>query len=624
MRSQSEFHGSVLSPILTAIVAALFVLLAVISARPQNPVPPTAREAAALPEFVAKLHPATRPAMNKPQAAARSRTGQPLPQDGVIYENGPVNGTTDAWTINFGYIVSDSFVPSNGGQVSGFDFGVWELPGDKLSSLQWSITSAPNGGTVYGSGTVSGSSLTDKFISTNQWGYDIDEISATGLSVSVTSGSTYWFNVFNAAVPSGDPVYWDENSGKGCNSPGCPSQAYESSVGTIPSEAFDITSNGFPPCFQSGGNMQIIHDFNSQTDGGDPSGGVVADEAGNVYGPMSGGQNGYGFVYEIASKKQLFTPLYNFTGGSDGGNPNSPIVGPEGVLYGTAAGGCCGLVYSLRPAPTACLTNSCSWTESTVYQFTGSDGVSGPGNLVFDQEGNLYGTSASGGAYGQGAVFELTPSSGGWTEAILYSFTGGSDGGGPTSVVAGIDGNVYGTAGGGADGYGVVFQLVRPPSGGSWTENVIYNFTCQPCYTAYPYALSLIQDDLGNLYGIFVDGYSGIDEAEVFELSPSGRSWVFSVLDSLDGLDPVDWTFTDLAADAAGNVYWAGGVLEPYGGGYAFVEVRPPGGGFSWIYGAPGLFFPSDTLGLDGKRNVYGTTGTCGKYGQGTVWKVTQ
>ena len=623
MRVQSESRKSILFTISFAAAVALLVLLTVVATRAQNPVPPTARGAPALPEFAAKLRPATRPAMTKPQSALRGRRHSPE-DGGVIYENGPVNGTTDAWTINFGYIVSDSFVPSNGGQVSGFDFGVWEFPGDKLSSLQWSITSAPNGGTVYGSGTVSGSSLTDKFISTNQWGYDIDEISATGLSVSVTSGSTYWFNVFNAAVPSGDPVYWDENSGQGCNSPGCPSQAYESSVGTIPSEAFDITSNGLPPCFQSGGNMQIIHDFNSQTDGGDPSGGVVADEAGNVYGPMSGGQNGYGFVYEIASKKQLFTPLYNFTGGSDGGNPNSPIVGPEGVLYGTAAGGCCGLVYSLRPAPTACLTNSCSWTESTVYQFTGSDGVSGPGNLVFDQEGNLYGTSAFGGAYGQGAVFELTPSSGGWTETILYSFTGGSDGGGPTSVVAGIDGNVYGTAGGGADGYGVVFQLVRPPSGGSWTENVIYNFTCQPCYTPYPYALSLIQDDLGNLYGIFVDGYYGIDEAEVFELSPSGRSWVFSVLDSLDGLDPVDWTFTDLAADAAGNVYWAGGFLEPYGGGYAFVEVRPPGGGFSWIYDAPGLFFPSDTLGLDGKRNVYGTTGTCGKYGQGTVWKVTQ
>ena len=163
----------------------------------------------------------------------------------MIYENGPVNGTTDAWTINFGYIVSDSFVPSNAA-VSGFDLYVWEFPGDTMSSVQWSITSGPNSGTVYGSGTVSGSNLTDQFISTNQFGYDIDKISATGLNVSVTSGRTYWFNVQNAAVPSGDPVFWDENSGVGCQSPGCPSQAYESSVGTIASEAFDITASGTP------------------------------------------------------------------------------------------------------------------------------------------------------------------------------------------------------------------------------------------------------------------------------------------------------------------------------------------------------------------------------------------
>ena len=66
---------------------------------------------------------------------------------------------------------------------SGFDIYVWEFPGDSLTSLQWSITSGPNGGTVYGSGTISGSNLTDTFISTNQYGYDIDKISATGLNV---------------------------------------------------------------------------------------------------------------------------------------------------------------------------------------------------------------------------------------------------------------------------------------------------------------------------------------------------------------------------------------------------------------------------------------------------------
>ncbi len=78
-----------------------------------------------------------------------------------------------------------------------------------------------------------------------------------------------WLNLLNAVVPDGDPVYWDENSGAGCHSTGCPSQAVESGVGTIPSEAFDITGIGCdpscppppPPCFEPGGKLQVIHDF---------------------------------------------------------------------------------------------------------------------------------------------------------------------------------------------------------------------------------------------------------------------------------------------------------------------------------------------------------------------------
>src|SRR5271169_4449432 len=110
------------------------------------------------------------------------------------YDNGPINGTTDAWTINFGYIVSDSYV-SDGSTVSGFSFGVWEFPGDVMSSVDWSITSGENGGTVFGSGTASGSNLSDKFISTNQYGYDIDTITVKGLNVTEVSGSTYWLNL---------------------------------------------------------------------------------------------------------------------------------------------------------------------------------------------------------------------------------------------------------------------------------------------------------------------------------------------------------------------------------------------------------------------------------------------
>jgi hypothetical protein len=104
----------------------------------------------------------------------------------VLYDDGPINGTTDAWTINFGYVVGDSFTLSANSTVGGFNFGVWEYSGDVLTSVDWSITSYPVGGTVYGSATASGKSLTDQFISVNQYGYDIDKITVTGLNVNLT------------------------------------------------------------------------------------------------------------------------------------------------------------------------------------------------------------------------------------------------------------------------------------------------------------------------------------------------------------------------------------------------------------------------------------------------------
>ena len=161
------------------------------------------------------------------------------------YDNGPINGNTDAWTINFGYIVSDTFVAGGSG-VTNFSFGVWEYPGDVMSSVDWSITSGENSGTVFGSGTASGKYLTDTFVSTNSYGYDIDTIAVSGLTTAVTSGTTYWLNLQNATVPSGDPVYWDENSGVGCGGSGCPSTASESAVGSIAGEAFTITGHNTP------------------------------------------------------------------------------------------------------------------------------------------------------------------------------------------------------------------------------------------------------------------------------------------------------------------------------------------------------------------------------------------
>ena len=162
----------------------------------------------------------------------------------VLYDNGPINGTVDAWTINFGYIVSDTFTLLNNSTVGGFNFGDWEFPGDTLTSVDWSITSRENGGTLLASGTASGQNLIDQFISLNQYGYDIDEIHVSGLNVPLNA-ATYWLNLQNALVPSGDPVYWDENSGVGCggdNGKGgsCPSMPSENSVGTIASESFTV------------------------------------------------------------------------------------------------------------------------------------------------------------------------------------------------------------------------------------------------------------------------------------------------------------------------------------------------------------------------------------------------
>ena len=156
------------------------------------------------------------------------------------YDNGPINGNIDAWTINFGYIVRDTFVP-DAPLVTGFMFGVREFPGDRMLTVDWSITSEENGGQVLGSGKAN---VTDQYLSTNQFGYQVDLITVTGLNVGVTSGDTYWLNLQNASIANGDPVYWDENSGIGCKSKGCPSSASESAVGTIPSEAFTINTSG--------------------------------------------------------------------------------------------------------------------------------------------------------------------------------------------------------------------------------------------------------------------------------------------------------------------------------------------------------------------------------------------
>jgi len=147
----------------------------------------------------------------------------------TVYNNGPINGNTDAWTINFGFTVSDTFnVVNSGTTVTGASFGMWLFAGDTLTSAELSITSGEAGGTSYFDQTVN---FTTGGCTSNQYGYNICQENTSFAGPTLNSG-TYWLNLSNASVPSGDPIYWDENSG--------PSLASENSVGTIPSEAFTV------------------------------------------------------------------------------------------------------------------------------------------------------------------------------------------------------------------------------------------------------------------------------------------------------------------------------------------------------------------------------------------------
>ena len=155
---------------------------------------------------------------------------------GVIYDDGPINGTTDAWTINFGFVVSDTFTVSSGSStVTSLEFGAWLYPGDTITSAEVSFTSQPDGGTVYFDQMVT---FTQSGCTVNQYAFDVCTETGSFHSPTLPNG-TYWLNLQNAVVPSGDPVYWDENSGVGCTSPGCPSQATES-FEPIPPESFTL------------------------------------------------------------------------------------------------------------------------------------------------------------------------------------------------------------------------------------------------------------------------------------------------------------------------------------------------------------------------------------------------
>ena len=388
----------------------------------------------------------------------------------------------------------------------------------------------------------------------------------------------------------------------------------------------------------------VLHNFSNGTDGASPQAMLTRDPQGRLSGTALAGGTGFGTVFRMTkvNGSWLFSTLYSFAGNNgsnDGAGPYAKIViGPNGTLYGTTVSGgggsgCadegysgCGTVFNLQPPFSVCRAINCPWLETVLYRFAnGPGGVYPFGAVAFDTAGNIYGTTELGGiGFDEGTAYKLTRSGSGWTGSVLYSFQGSStSGGNPYDGVLVRSGNLYGsvrTNGTLGNGQGLLYELSN--SGSGWVENAIYEFAGND--GSQPFG-GLISDASGNLYGTTSCGGSG-GGGTVFELSPSGGGWQFTVLYSFTG--SCQWGPADsLAMDTSGNLYGTtyrdgantlGSVfkLTHSGGGWTYTDLHDFAGG------ADGCE-PNGGVVVDSQGNIYGTTTGCGTL-YGTVWEITQ
>jgi len=337
------------------------------------------------------------------------------------------------------------------------------------------------------------------------------------------------------------------------------------------------------------------------------------------------------------------TVLYNFVGQPYGSNPNATMISDgQGNFYGTDQGGVYnrGEVFELSPDANG------GWTVTTLYSFSGStDGGYPKAGIIMDRQGTLYGTTAEGGQIdpdsycgsptisGCGVVFELNKSNGVWHETVLYAFQGQTDGMNSWTSLTLHNGRIYGTTVEGGNGgpspdccfgSGTVFELV-PSKNASWTENVIYRFDSNGAGPAQP-ETNVVFDKSGNVYGTT---YWGTTNGEcggggcgvVFELTPGGTTWPFSVLHNFTSQDGA-YPMGNLTIDSHGNVYGATEAGGPMQGGVAFEVTAGTSGWTETVLHDFGEntdgAMPLAGLTLDTHGNLYGSTfyggglGTCG------------
>jgi len=386
------------------------------------------------------------------------------------------------------------------------------------------------------------------------------------------------------------------------------------------------------------GKYKILYRF-SGTDGASPQAGLIFDAAGNLYGTTaSGGAFGAGTVFELspgANGAWNEKVLYSFCAVKnckDGANPSAGLIfDGAGNLYGeTWAGGpirgCwwksgCGTVFQLAPGANG------QWTETVLHSFEFTTGFYPNGVLIFDTSGNLYGTAGGGGDC-RGTLFQLSPGADGqWTTTVLHLF-GRTDWPPVGGVIFDAAGNLYGTTDGvnGPANYGGVYELTN----GQWTETKLYTFHGGAVADG-----RLVFDAAGNLYGA-TTRISGSGYGFIFKLSPgSNGQWSKAVLHSFKGKDggnPVAGLIFDLAGNLYGTTY-NGGDQSCSGGCGIVYKLTPTKTWWAetilhYFRGKDGSA-PAAGLILDQAGNLYGTTSAggnlsdCSGTGCGVVFEIT-
>ena len=367
--------------------------------------------------------------------------------------------------------------------------------------------------------------------------------------------------------------------------------------------------------------FKVLYAFSGGTDGAYPQGELTHDAANNIYGTTAGGGGncpgfGCGTIFKIDANGQE-TVLYRFLGGADGAWPTGALVrDATGVIYGTTYGGgadCtdegCGTVFKLDK----------TLKKTVLHRFIGIDGDGPTSGLIMDARGSLYGTTLAGGIYNQGTVFEIDKRG---KLSVLHSFSFWVDGACPcSSLHVDSSGNLYGVTFDGGGGEGAVFKLSKTDN-----ETVLYAFSGTNGDGRYPNA-GLSEDNDGNLYGATAAGGARGDNGTIFEVKrKGGESIMYSFKGSPDGSAP-DGLLRDTIGNFYGTTSVGGKGGCSYGCGTVFrldqngtetVLHRFTGGGD----GAT----PYAGLAVDNKA-LYGTTFFGGAYnhcnqGCGVIFKI--